>query len=324
MSFSHDTRNELARVFAGRLCCQLAELAAIVRLDGTIKIDARLGPYLMVTNDSAAAARKVFRMLKNLFQVQAEILIRRQGRLKKGSSYVVRIPPRQQNLEIFEELGLRLPEQGAGLRAKRGFVRRQCCRRAYLRGAFLAAGSVNNPEGEYHLEISTSDEQAALDICKMINRCGLAAKVSLRKNWFVVYLKESEQIVEFLNLIGAHRALLNFENIRIVKGMRNQVNRLVNCETANLSKVVNAALRQTENIRLIEETIGLEKLPPRLREIAELRLKHPETSLKELGQMMTIPVGKSGVNHRMRKLEEIAARIESRIGTSLDRKGHKI
>jgi DNA-binding protein WhiA len=298
MSFSHDTKNELARVDGDRTCCQLAELAAIFRMDGGVRMDARSGPSLFVASDNAAAARKVFRLFKNMFQVQAEIVIRRQNRLKKHSRYVVRIPPQAKGAEILRELEGSMP-------------RRLCCRRAYLRGSFLAGGSVNNPEGTYHLEISTRDETIARDICRVMNRCGLAAKISPRKNWFVVYLKESEQIVAFLNMIGAHSALLNFENVRIVKGMRNQVNRLVNCETANLGKVVNAALRQIEKIRLIEDTVGLGKLPPPLREMAELRLQYPETCLKELGYMMTPRVGKSGVNHRMRKLEEIASRIEA-------------
>jgi len=297
MSFSHETKNELARVYSPRPCCQLAELAAIFRMDGVARVDARNGPYLTVTIDNAAVARKVFRLFKNLFQVQAEIVIRRQARLRKNSIYIVRIPPQSKGLEIIGALG-RVP-------------RRQCCRRAYLRGVFLAGGSVNNPEGTYHLEISTKNDATAWDLSRVINRCGLAAKVSPRKNWYVIYLKESDQIVEFLNIIGAHSALLNFENVRIVKGMRNQVNRLVNCETANLGKVVNAALRQIEKIRFIEETAGLDKLPLPLREMAELRLSYPETSLKELGSLMTPRVGKSGVNHRMRKLEEIASRIEA-------------
>jgi DNA-binding protein WhiA len=140
---------------------------------------------------------------------------------------------------------------------------------------------------------------------------GIEAKVSSRKNWFVVYIKESEQIVSFLNIIGAHHALLDFENVRIIKGMRNRVNRLVNCDTANLKKAVNASLKQIENIKLIDGSIGLEKLPARLREVAYLRIENPDISLKELGEMLTPPVGKSGVNHRLRKIEEIAKNIKN-------------
>lgn len=314
MSYSTRTKEELAHIFPEKRCCQLAELAALVRMDGTIAIGPKRQVGLNVTAENAAVARKIYRLAKQVFQMEVEIRVLRRLRLKKKNIYNVRLLPHPGMKGYLKELGI-LREDGsimAGL--AKNLVRTQCCRRSYLRGAFLGAGSVNNPEGNYHLEIITADLEYAGDVAKLINRFpGLQAKVSSRKKWHVVYLKESEQIVSFLSVIGAHQALLDFENTRIVKGMRNQVNRLVNCETANLNKTVNASLRQIENIMFIDQVQGLEKLPLRLREIARLRLENPDVSLKELGEMMDPPIGKSGVNHRIRKIDELAEELRGRI-----------
>lgn len=312
MSFSIQTKNELARVFPEKTCCQLAELAALVRLDGSIQINPNQKLSLQVYSESAATARKILRLTKSVFEVYTEIRVQRKFRLRKNNVYLVRIPPQSSVREIIKDLGLIDDTMMIQPGISEYLIKKYCCKRSYLRGVFLGSGSVNDPEGTYHLEMITSDEIYAQAIVDLINTFQLNAKVSLRKNWWVIYLKESDQIVEFLNIIGAHTALLNFENVRIVKGMRNQVNRLVNCETANLNKTVNAALRQVENIKLIAETTGLDRLPVRLREIAELRIKHPDISLKELGEMLEPAVGKSGVNHRMRRLDEIAEQIKNK------------
>ncbi|NLB20548.1 MAG: DNA-binding protein WhiA, partial [Clostridium sp.] len=179
-------------------------------------------------------------------------------------------------------------------------------KKAFIKGAFLGSGSVSNPEKAYHLEFVVNSLELAEELRDLINTFGLTAKVIARKNTFIVYLKEGEQIVDILSIIGAFNSLFEFENVRIVKDMRNNVNRLVNCETANLSKTVNAAVRQVESIRLIERELGLQRLPKPLREMAEIRLEYPDESLKELGEILEPKVGKSGVNHRLRKIEKIA------------------
>lgn len=191
-------------------------------------------------------------------------------------------------------------------------VKNECCRRAYLRGAFLAGGSVNNPDsGSYHLEIVSTYQDHSEDLCQLMNRYRLHAKWIERKKGFVVYIKEGDKIGEFLNIIGAHSTLFQFEDVRIMKDMRNSVNRLVNCETANLNKTIQAAMRQVENIRTIDREMGLDQLPERLREVAEARLRHPEVSLTELGQMLPRKVSKSAINHRLRKLDQIAENLVS-------------
>lgn len=311
MSFSAVTKNELARVVGQRSCCRLAELSALVKMDGSVQISSGQRLSLHITTENAAVARKILSLVKALFGLQTEVLVQRKKRLKKNYVYLIRIPFQQGISDILYRLGM-LDESGC-LRdmAPRSLLRRECCRRAYLRGVFLGGGSVNRPEGNYHLEIITDNKLFAEAISSLMNRCHLATKSSRRKNRNVVYLKESEHIVRFLNIIGAHSALLNFENARIYKDVRNNVNRLVNCETANLNKTVNAAVRQIENINLISHTLGLEKIPEPLRETAELRLKYPGACLAELGKLMRSPLGKSGVNHRLRKIEEIAEKIRS-------------
>jgi DNA-binding protein WhiA len=197
-------------------------------------------------------------------------------------------------------------------------VKKKCCKRAYLRGAFLAGGSVNNPEtSSYHLEIASLYKEHNDSLCELMNVFDLNSKTLERKKGFITYLKEAEKITEFLNIIGAHNALLRFEDVRIVRDMRNSVNRLVNCETANLNKTIGAALRQVENIRYIEETVGLDVLPEKLKEIAQLRVAYQDVTLKELGEMVSgSKISKSGINHRLRKIDEIANRL--RLGESLE------
>ena len=307
MSFSAVTKEELARLSDQKACCGLVELAALVRMDGTLQISANQQYALNVTTESAPVARKIFRLAKDVLKRPVDIMVRRKLRLRKNNSYMVRIYP--PGLEDLKNLGL-VDEDGQiyhGIAPN--LIKKRCDQKAYLRGAFLAGGSINNPEGTYHLEIVSNDAQHAKALCQLINRFKLGAKVSMRKHLYVVYIKESEHIVEFIGIIGAHRALLEFENVRVLKDVRNQVNRLVNCETANLDKIIDASVRQMENIQLIINTVGLQFLPPNLREMAELRLNYADASLKELGEKLSPKVGKSGVNHRMRKIDELAERI---------------
>lgn len=308
MSFSAQTKNELARVTGSRDCCKLSELSALFRMDGSINISGKR-IYINILNENAAVARKIFSLIREVFWVQAEVLVQRRNKLRKNNIYLVRVPPQDMTAEILRALGLVDASGNLLDSVKKDFFKKECCRRSYLRGAFLGGGSVNNPEGTYHMEIITNNDGHAVAIKRLMKRFRLDAKINSRKNWFVVYLKESEQIVSCLNIMGAHNALLDFENKRIYKDMRNQVNRLVNCETANLNKTVNAAVQQIESIRRIKSVIGLDKLPPALRQVAEARINNPDASLRELGGMLDPRLGKSGVNHRLRKIEEMASKI---------------
>ncbi|MBT9139669.1 MAG: Sporulation transcription regulator WhiA [Dehalococcoidia bacterium] len=304
MTYALQAKNELTRREFGRVCCLAAELIAFIRLSGNIQISGKRLSLNVVTSNPAIA-RRIFSLFKQLFCLSSELLVRRKIRLRKNNVYLIRISESFRVREVLTELGLMCGGvfvQELDERIKKG----KCCSRAYLRGAFLAAGSVSNPENSYHLEIFTDYQQQASDLAALIETFRLKAKVITRKNGYLVYLKDSEQIVAFLNVIGAHSALLSFENVRILKDIRNRINRLVNFETANVNKMVDAAVKQAEVIRAIEDSIGLAALEPPLQQLAKLRLQHPEASLQELGEMLDPKLGKSGVNHRMRKLEKIS------------------
>ena len=312
MSFSNEIKNELAHLEHDKKCCEIAELAGLVRMDGTILIGSRKGIGLELVTENAAVARKAFKGLKKLFQVETEITVQRRTRLKKNNVYLVRVPGQPKVLDVLDTLGLMKDGLMYNPEISETLVKKECCKRSYLRGVFLGAGSLSDPMNSYHLEIVANSEEYAESLVKLISYFGLHPKISSRKNILLVYLKESEQIADFLNIIGAHQALLELENIRIQKEVRNQVNRLVNCESANMNKTIDAAVRQKNNIEFVQKYYGLEKLSEGLRAVAEARLQYPEISLKELGAMMDPPLGKSGINHRMRKLEELADELHSK------------
>lgn len=267
---------------------------------------------LDVSTENAAIARRIYTLIKYVYPtIHIELLVRKKMRLKKNNVYLVRISKDARTL--LKDLAI-LDDPFQFIRSiSPEMIKKPCCKRAYLRGAFLAGGSINHPEtSSYHLEIFSLYEEHNQAICELMNEFSLSAKTLERKKGFITYLKESEKITEFLNIIGAHQALLYFEDVRILKDMRNSVNRLVNCETANLNKTVGAALRQVENIRYIEKEIGLEQLPPKLMEVAILRVNHQDVTLKELGEMMTgAKVSKSGINHRLRKIDEFADKLRN-------------
>lgn len=306
MSFAATTKKELTLMEA-ESCCEKAELSALIRMNGTVQLtNGRI--VLDISTENAAIARRIYSLLKKIYQVHIELLARKKMRLKKNNVYMVRIPNRVQ--EILSDL--KIVSEGFQFTPgiDKAVVRGNCCKRSYLRGAFLAGGSVNNPEGSsYHLEISSMYEEHCHALVELANRFHLNARCIERKKGFVFYIKEGQKIIEFLSLIGAHQALLRFEDIRIMKDMRNSVNRIVNCETANLNKTIGAAMRQIENIRLIQREVGLENLPEKLREVAEIRLQYPDVNLNEIGDFLKGNVSKSGVNHRLRKIDELAEKI---------------
>jgi len=317
MSFSMKTKNELSREVPDDACCRLAELSALIRMSGTIQLIGFQKLNIKIVTENAAIARKIFTLIKKCFAIHTELRVRRNKLLKKNNHYVIIINSNDGANDILESVGILCIRQGQfelEYRIPKEIIEKECCKRAYLRGAFLGAGSVSDPSKTYHLELVTSNEEYSEDLKELIQYFGLSAKIVQRKHSYVVYLKEGDCIVDLLNIMGAYSALLKLENIRIVKQMRNNVNRIVNCETANLSKIVNASIRQIRNIEYIQKTKGFKILPDGLREIAELRLNYREASLKELGQMLNPEVGKSGVNHRLRKIEKIAEKLKNARG----------
>jgi DNA-binding protein WhiA len=309
MSFASETKKELTTLELKK-CCGKSELSALIRMNGSLSFSNRK-LIVDIQTENAAIARRIYTLIKKNYPVQVELLVRKKMRLKKNNVYIVRLS--EEAKFILEDLKI----LGDGFTfvhdISSELIKKKCCKRSYLRGAFLAGGSVNNPEtSSYHLEIASLYKEHNDSLSELMNTFSLNSKTLERKKGFITYLKEAEKITEFLNIIGAHNALLRFEDIRIVRDMRNSVNRLVNCETANLNKTIGASLRQVENIRYIDQTVGLHILPGKLREIAELRVAFQEVTLKELGEMVSGgTISKSGINHRLRKIDEIAEKLRA-------------
>lgn len=304
MSFASEVKTELTTIEADE-CCERAELAALIRMNGRVSIS-KYKYSLDVQTENATIARRIYTLLKSVYRYPVELLVRKKMKLKKNNIYIVRLVKDVE--QLLSELDISHEPYTFNHKIPPSIFAKECCPKAYLRGAFLAGGSVNNPEtSSYHLEIFNADEEHNKSLCALLNKFNLRARELERKNGFITYLKEAEKITEFLIIIGATNALFKFEDARIVRDMRNSVNRLVNCETANLNKTISAAFRQVENIKLIEEVIGLDSLPERLQEIARLRLTYQEATLSELGNLMkNKQISKSGINHRLKKLDKTA------------------
>lgn len=288
MSFSSEVKEELAKHISPARHCRIAELAAIMNFCGQYGGDEKGAFTIGFQTENEAVVRKGFTLLRKTFNIDTDTTLEE-----------------QKMREVFQKLGN--PEEPASPL----LMKNACCQRAFLRGAFLSIGSMSDPAKGYHLEFACSDEGKAKQLQGLIKGFGIESKIILRKKYHVVYLKEGAGIVDLLNVCEAPVSLMNLENLRILKEMRNSVNRRVNCETANIAKTVNAAARQVEDIKYLQIYYGLQNLPAALREMAEVRVDHPDVPLKELGEYFNPPIGKSGVNHRLRKLSEIAEKVRS-------------
>lgn len=287
-----------------------AELAAFLRMNGVLSLhDHQFS--LDITTENPAIARRIFSLIKTAYGIEPLLIVSKKMKLKKNYQYLVRL--QKQVHEILTDLEIFDNNNGLITGIPEKIMSSEQRAISYLRGAFLASGSVNNPEtSRYHLEIYSLYEDHNQDLLKLMNNFFyLNAKETRRRSGYIVYLKEAEKIGDFLHIVGAVNAMLAFEDLRIMRDMRNSVNRLVNCDTANLKKTANAAAKQVEDIQLIEEKFGLENLPEKLTVLARFRLTHPELSLKEVAaQVPDGPISKSGVNHRFQKIREIAKQLK--------------
>jgi len=297
MSFSAEIKSELLKIIPDGRHCQLAEMAAIIYFCGVINVQKDKTPELTLTTENEAIKRKYFTLEEKAFNIKADIKNRHLA-----------------TLDVLQ--ALRLSHDGKKLRClgeeiSSLLIKNTCCRRAYLRSAFICIGSMSNPQSGYHLEFVFSHELQAKQLKDVLNGFSLDSKITKRKKYYVVYVKEGASIVDLLNIMGAHNALLRLESLRVEKEVRNLVNRKVNCEAANINKAVAAAARQIEDISYIRDKMGFTILPDNLRRIAELRLEYPDVTLQELGSLLNPPIGKSGVNHRLRKLSEIVQKYNN-------------
>lgn len=306
MSFASDVKKELTQLEVHREHAR-AELAALIRMNGSLSLQNKRF-VLNVQTENPSIARRIFKLLSDTYNVKSELIVSRKMKLKKNNVYIVRL--KQDAQEVLADLEI-LDGLFFTTSVSPDIKGNQQKMRSYLRGAFMAAGSINNPEtSRYHLEIYSVYEDHNNDIAGMMNAFDLNPGKLERRNGYIVYLKGAERITDFLVLIGATQSMLKFEDVRIMRDMRNSVNRLMNCETANINKTINAASKQLDNIFYIKNTVGLGALPEKLQELAEMRMEYPELSLKELAEILpTGAISKSGINHRMRKINEYAVQL---------------
>ena len=317
MSFSSKVKEELSRQLSSARHCQIAEIAAILSLCGRIQISENDRYRVKIHTENEAVARKYFTLLKKTFNIGIDVSIRQSIGNHRNRTCTVAVTHHEDAMRVLQAVKLidQYGEIEENLSLAQNVVLMQnCCKRAFIRGAFLAAGSISDPEKFYHFEIVCATEPKARQIQSIMATFDIEAKIVMRKRYYVAYIKEGSQIVDMLNVMEAHLSLMELENIRILKEMRGNVNRQVNCETANINKTVSAAVKQINDIVFIRDTAGFESLPPGLAQIARARLEKPEATLKELGEDLEPPVGKSGVNHRLRKLCELAERLREEQG----------
>lgn len=305
MSFTAEVKDELARVAPECSHCEKATLAALVRIEGTLFVSG-LGRYRVeVATDVPSVARLVIRLLHSLYDLKTNLTVRRSV-LHKTPNYLIEVPNQPRLAESLRDMGVISEEGGLELGVSGALVGKRCCAAAYLRGAFLGGGFISNPKSDFHFEITVESEPLAQGIMQLLEERGIGARIMQRRSSYMVYLKSGNAILEFLAFTGAHQAALRMEQERVVKSVRNDVNRMVNAEVANRQKASNAAVDQLFAIRTVLEKHGMENLPPALQDFIKLRVTYPDASLKELGEYANPPLSKSAVYHRVRRIEQMA------------------
>jgi len=307
MSFASDTKSELLSLKADK-CCILAELSALLRINGNISISSA-GLSIEFHTTNLGIARKVIKSIKELYSIDVEIVSKKQMKLNKHDMYIIRI--KQQASNIINELSLMNQVEDI---LNDPLLIKDCCKRSFLKGAFLASGSINSPKSSsYHLEIYTFNENDSINLTNLLNHFNLKAKSLKRKRGYISYIKESEKIADFLRVAGAMNALFTFEDERIKRDFVNSITRVMNMDIANQNKTLNAANNQLRNISILENMTDITKLPKSMREAITLRKKYPESSLNELSEyshdLFNKSISKSALNHRFRNIGELAEQI---------------
>lgn len=311
MSFTAQVKDELSRVEAVCSHCDKAVLAALVRIEGTLFVSGKNRYRVEVATDAPSVARQVIKLLHELYKLKTNLTVRRSV-LHKTPNYLIECPAQPHLAAALMDMGVLSEEGGLELGISEQLVAKDCCAAAYLRGAFLGSGFVSDPRGDFHFEIIVETRDLADGIVELMARRGINARVMQRRNSYMVYLKSGSTILEFLALVGAHQSALSMENARVIKSVRNDVNRQTNAEIANQAKTSRASMDQLYAIRLVLESYGMEELPPALQDFIKLRVHNPDATLKELGELATPPLSKSAVYHRVRRIEQMAREVEQR------------
>ncbi len=318
MSFASETKNELARIEPEKKCCQLAEISGFLRVAGSLRLAGGGKFRIVITTENPAIARHYKKLIREYFGIETRLEIGEgtavgKSRSSRHYAYSITIDPENLSEQILRETGILLIKEGNNYISDgiySGIIKTKCCRKAYLRGLFMGTGTMSDPEKSYHLEFVCHSETLANDLKKMINSfVDLSAKVARRGNSYIVYMKKADYIRDTLAIMGASSQVFSMEETRIKKSMISDAKRIANCDTANLDRSVDAAMRQLDAIRKIEETRGLAWLPEKLQEVARLRVENPYISISALGDLCDPPLKKSGINNRLKKIEELAAKL---------------
>lgn len=310
MSFASETKKELARIQPEKSCCKLADIAGFMRLCGSIGL-AGLGKFkISMSTPNLAVVRHYKQLIKDYFSVDVEIEKGQTSGIGQGSMYTLTLGPEENSEQILREVGILMVRGGYNTLSDEvydGIIRTKCCRRSYLRGAFMATGKMSNPEKGYHFEINTSSEHIAKDIRRLCNSFSdISAKIVERKNGYGVYIKAREQVRDMLGIMGASSQFLEFDQVLMMKDLMTQTRRENNLDNANIDKALKASEHHIKCINKIEEAQGLDSLSPKLREAARIRREHPELGIAELGSIMNPPLSKSGINNRLKRIVELA------------------
>ena len=308
MSFTSDVKNELTRVPPTCSHCERAVLAALLRVEGTLYFSGKGRYRLEMSTDMPKVARLAIQLLHSQYHLRTELTMR-QSVLHKTPNYLITLPQQSGMESAMRDIGV-VGDSGLVMGAAPHLVEKRCCQAAYLRGIFMGSGFIADPKGDFHFEMSVENDVLAQDVATMMRERGVNARIMQRRNSHLVYLKSGSDISGFLALVGAHQSALALENARVIKSVRNDVNRQVNADMANQAKAADAAIGQVEAIRKVLGQRNPADIPPALRDFMRLRLEHPSASLKELGELAEPPLSKSAVYHRVRRIEQMAAELD--------------
>ena len=304
MSFTAEVKDELSRVEGTCPECDVAELAAMVRVCGALSFRGSGNYAIRVSTETGAVARTVIRLAHTIFDLETTLTVRRSN-LHKTRNYLIEIPEQKGLEQALIKMGVLVLGQGLASGVAARVVARPCCRASYLRGAFMAGGFIADPRGDFHLEIAVTGEELAADLVELLDDEGVTARVNKRRGAYAIYLKSFDDIVRLLAIIGASRTALAVENVRVMKSVKNDVNRRVNAEMANQARSTGAAASQIELIDRVEREVGLDTLPPALADFCRARRAYPDLSLRDLGQAMDPPMSTSALYHRVLRLEQL-------------------
>ncbi len=321
MSFSGDVKREISKINSKNRCCKVAELAALLLTCGRIVLKGKMRLEVIVVTTENNVAHKIIELVKSLYDIRADICISRNMRLNKGNKYSLTFYDSNAVRHLLEETTIiSYDSDGFCYISHKDWEKLLVCEECYnsfLRGVFAGSGSVNNPVKYNHMEFVIYDIDFAQTFTNFLNARDIHCKMIERKGYYMVYLKEAECIVDVLRAIGSSTSLFNYENIRIKKNIKNKVTRIMNCEMANQNKSIDAGLHQKKNIEYIISKKGWNYLPDNLKSVAEIRLNNTEMSLSEIGELLDPPIGKSGVNHRMKKIQQIADELMETYGENI-------